>query len=68
MPREISPENGFNPTRVIPWRSKDSKLFKSEIKFKKELKIETKEIGFSRACTPNYLLDFGFPAPTSGGG
>jgi hypothetical protein len=32
MLREISPENGFITTRFIPSRSKDPKLFKSDLK------------------------------------
>ena len=56
MLREISPENGIITTRFIPCRGKDSKLFKSESKFKKELKFETKEVGFTRACTTKLFV------------
>jgi len=50
MLRENSPENGIIPTRFIPCRSKDSRLFKSESKFKKELKSESKAVNFSLTC------------------
>ena len=42
-------ENGIITSRFIPCRDKDSNLFKSESKFKKELKSESKALGFSLA-------------------
>lgn len=48
MPREISPENGFITTRVIPNRCKYSKFFKSESKSEWESKAENKAVSFSK--------------------
>jgi len=42
-------ENGIITSRFIPCRDKDSNLFKSESKFKKELKSKSKALGFSLA-------------------
>ncbi len=50
MLRENSPENGIITSRFIPCRGKDSKLFKSESKFKKKLKSKSKAVNFSLTC------------------
>ncbi len=42
-------ENGIIASRFIPCRDKDSNLIKSESKFKKKLKSESKALGFSLA-------------------
>lgn len=56
MLRENSPENGIISTRFIPCRGKDSKLFKSESKFKKELKFESKAVNFSLTCKTKFSV------------